>query len=59
MTQEEWKIKNMLHRVSLQLDNEEMLDEFTTAFNDKFIVQLDELEPSQFAAEVERMRGTR
>ena len=45
MRPEDWKIKNMLHRVSLQLNREELL---------KRIVSVEEA-----AREVERMRGTR
>lgn len=59
MRPEDWKIKNMLHRVSLQLNREELLKRITDDFNTKFMFQLDTLDQSQFAAAVERMRGTR
>jgi hypothetical protein len=45
MRPEDWKIKNMLHRVSAQLDREELLKRI--------------ISDEDAAREVERMRGTR
>lgn len=59
MRPEDWKIKNMLHRVSTQLNREELLKRITDDFNTKFMFQLDTLDQSQFATAVERMRGSR
>lgn len=53
------EIKNMLHRVGMQLHREEMIKGIADEFNNKFMFQQATLDPSQFAAEVERMRGTR
>jgi hypothetical protein len=59
MRPEDWKMKNMLHRIRGQLYREEMLKGISDEFNTKFIFQLDTLAPEQFAKAVERMRGTR
>lgn len=59
MNPSDWKIKNMLHRVSLQMHREEMIKGIADEFNTKFMFQQVMLDQSQFAASVERMRGTR
>jgi hypothetical protein len=54
MRPEDWKIKNMLHSVSLQLNREELLKRIADDFNPQFMVELDKMGIGTFSPESDR-----
>ena len=58
MRPEDWKIKNMLHRVSMQLHIEETREVISVSNRDMAVI-LEAIEGFDPARAVERMRGSK